>query len=104
MLMTGDISAEQEQKLVDLYGDFLDSGILKVFHHGSRFSSGDEFLKVVTPDFAVIFLGKYNNYGHPAPETVERLRSASASVFRTDELGAVEFVSDGLKWLRVPNE
>jgi competence protein ComEC len=76
MLMTGDISAEQEQRLVDRYGDFLDSGILKVSHHGSRFSSGDEFLKAVTLDFAVISSGKYNSYGHPAPETVERLRSA----------------------------
>ena len=104
VLMTGDIGAERERRLVDRYGDFLDSDILKVSHHGSRFSSGDDFLKAVSPDYAVISAGKFNNYGHPAPETVERLQSASAIVLRTDEVGAVEFVSDGWKWSRVPNE
>ena len=75
--------------------DALDADILKVAHHGSKYSSSDAFLDAVSPDIAVIQVGK-NIYGHPTPETLERLESRGVSVYRNDECGAVGFeIDDG---------
>ena len=73
-LFTGDISSEVESQLL---GDCLvpDVDVLKVAHHGSRFSSSAEFLSEVSPELAVISAGRHNSYGHPAPETLSRLES-----------------------------
>lgn len=65
--------------------------VLKVGHHGSRGSSGEEFLRAVRPVYAVISCGKKNSYGHPHQETLDRLKDAGSHVYRTDENGAVRF-------------
>jgi competence protein ComEC len=94
VLLTGDIQGETEGRLLADRQD-LRSTILKVAHHGSEYSTSNEFLQVVKPDFAVISVGRGNDYGHPAKDTLERLAAAGAQVFRTDENGTVVFTSDG---------
>ncbi len=89
VLMTGDIDESCERKILELYGgDELNCHILKVAHHGSRFSSCREFLKAVNPELSVIQVGK-NNYGHPALETLKSLDEEAIPVLRNDSQGAV---------------
>ena len=63
--------------------------ILKVAHHGSKYSSDADFLKTVSPKAAVISCGADNLYGHPHEETLERLQSAKAELYRTDTEGTI---------------
>ena len=63
--------------------------VLKVSHHGSNTSSTPLFLSRFPPEIAVIQVGADNSYGHPAPQTLERLRKTGARVFRNDEQGDV---------------
>ena len=69
--------------------------MLKVGHHGSKYSSGTAFLKAVDPKYAVIEVGADNPYGHPAPETLARLEAVRAKVYRTDRDGNIVMTSDG---------
>ena len=91
VLVTGDIGFEGEDAMVNYYRKTkaLNCDILKVAHHGSRYSTGDEFLEAVNPKAAVISVGADNMYGHPSDETLERLNKYRIPVFRTDEDGAV---------------
>ncbi|MGH7511483.1 MAG: DNA internalization-related competence protein ComEC/Rec2 [Gemmatimonadales bacterium] len=68
--------------------------LLKVGHHGSRGSTGDAWLAALEPTVAVISLGR-NDYGHPAPATLERLRAHGVAVHRTDREGTVSVITDG---------
>lgn len=88
ILFTGDLGEEGEQELLEA-GTDLRAAVLKVGHHGSRFSSGEDFLEAVSPGFAVISCAEDNRYGHPAPETVERLERAGCRIFYTMKSGAV---------------
>jgi competence protein ComEC len=85
-LFTGDIEEEAQEDLSHL-GDYLKSNVLKVPHHGSRTSHSETFLDVVSPDIAVISVGRKNIYGHPHVEVLDMLRNLK--VFRTDRDGAV---------------
>ena len=66
----------------------MDTRVLKVAHPGSKYSTSEGFLVRMTPEEAVISVGK-NSYGHPAPEVVERLERRGVRVFRTDTDGSV---------------
>lgn len=90
-LLTGDMESEEEQSLLERYPD-LKADLLKTAHHGSGSSTSEDFLKAVTPKFAAISCGKDNDYGHPAPETLERLQKAGASVGVTAEQGHLVYV------------
>jgi competence protein ComEC len=68
--------------------------LLKVGHHGSRGSTGQELLDSLRPLAAVISVGR-NDYGHPAPETLARLESRQVRVLRTDRDGTVRVTTDG---------
>jgi competence protein ComEC len=68
--------------------------LLKVGHHGSRGSTGDEWLDSLRPRAAVISVG-HNTYGHPAPVTLRRLRRHGVTIWRTDADGPVTVVTDG---------
>jgi competence protein ComEC len=68
--------------------------LLKVGHHGSRGSTGDEWLDSLRPRVAVISVGQ-NTYGHPAAETLERLLRHRVEVWRTDRDGSVTVTTDG---------
>ena len=90
VLYTGDIGFDTENRLIS-EGILEDCDVLKVAHHGSRYSTGDAFLKTVKPEIAVISVGYHNSYGHPAKETVERLRENGCKIERTDYRGAIVF-------------
>lgn len=86
-LLTGDMPAEEESLLI-LRHDLPDLEALVVGHHGSKHSTSESFLEALKPETAVISVG-YNSYGHPAPETLERLTKAGATIYRTDESGTI---------------
>lgn len=88
-LYTGDIGMNIEDELVRRYGKALDVDVLKVAHHGSRFSSGLPFLRATTPAIAVIEVGK-NTYGHPTKQAIGNLIKVGARVLRTDEKGIIK--------------
>ena len=83
-----------EKKLIDAGVD-LAADVLKVGHHGSQYSSAEEFLEKVRPKIAVIEVGKDNQFGHPSLRIIKRLERLGAEIFRTDEKGTVKIVSDG---------
>lgn len=89
ILFTGDISSELELELTESCGEDLASDILTVAHHGSRFSSCAPFLETVGPEVSVIQVGANNLYGHPSPETLERIGACGCILLRNDLQGAV---------------
>ncbi len=93
VLFMGDATFAEENEILK-NGAPLKARALKVGHHGSKYSTGAEFLAAVRPEFAVISVGK-NNYGHPSPRLLGRLKRARARVFRTDEDGDVAVKTDG---------
>ncbi len=86
-LITGDMNAAVERRLVK-YGNLPDIELLVAGHHGSASSTSAELLEAVMPEYAVISVG-YNTYGHPAPETLDRLEQAGCTVWRTDLQGTI---------------
>lgn len=90
LLVTGDMNATVEQRLVK-YGALPQVELLVAGHHGSKSSTSEELLLAVEPEWAVISVG-YNNYGHPAAETLERLAAAGCDIYRTDWSGTVRFM------------
>lgn len=91
VLFTGDATEEEE---LAACGSNVASVVLKVAHHGSAYSSTPAFLSAVGAKLAVISVG-YNNFGHPAPETLAKLDAASLQKLRTDLLGCIKVVFDG---------
>ena len=76
-LFTGDIEKIAEEQIISLYKenpDILKSTVLKIPHHGSKSSSTQEFLELIKPKVALIGVGKNNRYGHPASQTISRLK------------------------------
>ena len=92
-LFTGDSPQKIENYLVLLGG--LESDVLKIGHHGSKTSTGASFVSAVSPEYAVISVGKDNRYGHPNQEILDLLNNFGAEIFRTDQLGRIIFKSDG---------
>jgi len=92
-LFTGDIGANIEEKILGRAGDL---DILKVAHHGSKFSSSVSFLAAVSPEVAVVEVGK-NSYGHPTKDALGRITAAGARIFRTDLDGTVKISVGGGK-------
>ncbi len=86
-----DIGVKTEQGLARKYDVNID--VLKVSHHGSKFSSDPLFLQAASPIFAMITVGK-NSYGHPTKEALGRLRAVGAKIFRTDISGFIKVVID----------
>lgn len=94
MIFMGDATYKIENQLL-AYGENLKSDILKVGHHGSKFSSLLSFLNAVSPKAAIIEVGAKNRYGHPATAALSRLKMIDAEVFRTDLNGDIKIISDG---------
>lgn len=94
MLFTGDAGSAGERRFlaegVDLHAD-----VLKVGHHGSAYGSSPEFIAAAHPRYAIISVGRHNLFGHPAPSTIGTLKNSGATVYRTDDDGAVQILSDG---------
>ncbi len=98
VMLTGDATGDTEKiVLEDFSHEVLESDVLKVAHHGSRTSSIEDFIKAVSPTYALISNGKDNRYSHPHPETLDTLGLFGAEIIRTDVVGTVIMKSDGLK-------
>ncbi|OGZ79653.1 MAG: hypothetical protein A2358_01665 [Candidatus Staskawiczbacteria bacterium RIFOXYB1_FULL_37_44] len=93
-LFTGDISSTAEKLLANSKENIL-SNVLKVAHHGSKYSTSDLFLAAVAPRIAVISAGVKNTYGHPTREVLQRLQNYDITTLRTDQSGDINFVTDG---------
>jgi competence protein ComEC len=100
LLLEGDAPQKIERYLLSLDNGELNSDILKIGHHGSRTSTDINYIKAVSPDYAVISLGGDNKYGHPHKETLDTLNSLNVPILRTDLDGRISFVSDGETWKR----
>ena len=94
MIFMGDATSKIENRIL-IYGDNLKADILKVGHHGSKYSSSLSFLKFVSPKAAIVEVGAKNRYGHPAESALSRLKMISANIFRTDLNGDVKILTDG---------
>ncbi len=98
-LFTGDAYQSVERELIKR-GDEIDSDILKVGHHGSKNSNSSEFIEAVSPQIAVISVGKDNKYGHPNQETlailekygISTLNAPHLNVLRTDINGDIKIL------------
>ena len=99
-LFMGDVGEEVEPTIISSGYD-LNCDVLKVGHHGSKYSSTTAFLNAVDAEYGVICVGS-NSYGHPTSATLNRLSSAGVSVYRTDKNGNVVFSTNGAV-LTLPN-
>ena len=93
VLLTGDMGIKQEAEIEP--GEI---EVLKIAHHGSKYSSSQEFLEKISPDLAIISVGATNRYGHPTSEVLKRLSDLAIKILRTDINGEIEIVSDGKGW------
>jgi competence protein ComEC len=94
-LLTGDLPSDKEPLL--LSSDLLPKKITvyKAGHHGSKYSSGEQLLTYIKPEYAVISAGANNKYGHPNPEAIERLQKYSKEILSTIARGTISFLTDG---------
>ncbi|MCG8434086.1 MAG: DNA internalization-related competence protein ComEC/Rec2 [Gammaproteobacteria bacterium] len=102
LLLTGDIEAEVERRLVRTMRDKLASRILVVPHHGSGTSSTGAFIQAVRPEFALVSAGFQNRWGFPKAEVTERYRRHGVHVLNTAASGALEYQVDqaGVRLIR----
>lgn len=91
-LFMGDASTKIEKNLLN---KDIKSNVLKVGHHGSRYSTSLEFLKKVSPEYAVISVGENNTYKHPHEEILKRLEEQNIQIYRTDKQGTILAKSNG---------
>lgn len=91
-LFTGDATSVTEEKILnkDIKAD-----VLKVGHHGSSYSTTDEFLSNVNPKYGIISVGKDNKYNHPSDKTIKRLKENNIETYRTDINGTIKLTSNG---------
>ncbi|MGC9046564.1 MAG: ComEC/Rec2 family competence protein [Minisyncoccia bacterium] len=94
-LFTSDINSDIESKIKNLIGSI---DILKVAHHGSKYSSSLEFLQTTHPKISVIEVGK-NSYGHPSNKVIDNLQELGSKVFRTDFDGTIKITANNLNKL-----
>lgn len=96
-LFVADLEGAAENYLLSLQTQ-LKADILKVGHHGGNTSTGDQFLKAVNPEIAVISVGAGNKHGHPHKEILNRLEKYNITVYRTDLFGTIVLTCDGEGW------
>ena len=91
-LFTGDATSKVEKLILD---KDINVDVLKVGHHGSKYSTSDEFLDKVDPKYAIIEVGENNDYSHPSNSTIDKFNKRNIKVFRTDLNGTIKLISDG---------
>jgi len=94
MLLAGDAEEQTEHQLMTKEVD-LQTRVLKVGHHGSKYASSEDFLQRVKPEFAIVSCGAWNRYGHPAQSVLDRLKAANVKLYRTDLHGEITITSRG---------
>lgn len=102
MMFTGDAEKTEEDPVVKAYGGELKSKILKAGHHGSKTSSSADFLRVVSPEAALISCGAGNDYGHPHAQTMKKFHSMKLKIYETDKNGTITVTTDGKTYNIVP--
>lgn len=102
VLLTGDGSSRIQEQILNFNQNFSLSDnkmeVLKVPHHGAKTALSQDFLKVISPEVAVISVGKNNRYGHPSQDLLETLSKYAKTIHRTDQEGTIEIISDGTNW------
>lgn len=93
-LFEGDAGTLPEKEMLEKGFD-LRADVLKVGHHGSKYSTSERFLKAVAPTYAVISVGKNNSYKHPHKEILNKLKRMKIEIYRTDRDGTIIMTSDG---------
>lgn len=104
-LFTSDIDSDIESVIAKQFtlrseatkGGNLAVNVLKVAHHGSKYSSSAKFLSAIRPALSIIEVGK-NSYGHPTLETIDRLNQIGSKILRTDQDGDITVITNGQKW------
>lgn len=91
-LFTGDATSEVEKKILNKN---IQATVLKVGHHGSKYSTTTDFLNKVNPKYAIISVGKNNSYNHPNQVTINKLKKKNIEIHRTDQEGSIFLKSDG---------
>lgn len=98
VMLTGDATSETEKLILENNNlNTLDVDVLKVGHHGSRTSTSADFVKALTPGYALISSDGGKKYGHPHKETLDTLNAFGVKILRTDLLGTIVMKSDGVK-------
>ena len=87
-MFMGDASITTEKEIMNKY-NLPDIDVLKVGHHGSKTSSGKEFISEISPKYSIISVGKNNRYGHPNKEVLDNLDESK--IYRTDQDGSIMF-------------
>jgi len=95
LLITGDAEFEKEMQLISDSTSNLSTDIYKVGHHGSKTSSSEAFLKIITPKLSVISAGVRNRYRHPSPEVVKRLSDFGSEIVQTNRHGTIHIKTNG---------
>ena len=91
-LFTGDSTIDSESHYLD---KDIKADVLKVAHHGSKYSTSNSLLDKVQPEFAIISLAKDNDYYYPHEATIKRLKNHNSKIYLTSELGTIIVKSDG---------
>ncbi|ADV93302.1 ComE operon protein 3 [Bacillus subtilis] len=89
-ILTGDLEKEGEQEVMDVFPN-IKADVLKVGHHGSKGSTGEEFIQQLQPKTAIISAGKNNRYHHPHQKVLQLLQRHSIRVLRTDQNGTIQY-------------
>lgn len=97
VLLMGDAGISAEMDIL-ARGTEVSADVLKVGHHGSRYSTSEKWLQAVAPQYGILSYKKGNLYGHPHLEVVERLEQEGVSILDTDRQGTIEMKTDGKKW------
>jgi beta-lactamase superfamily II metal-dependent hydrolase len=94
MLLTGDAEEQTEHRLLTKELE-LQTRVLKVSHHGSKYATSKDFLNRVKPEVAIVSCGAWNRYGHPSQAVLDRLKAANVKLYRTDLQGEITITTRG---------
>lgn len=92
-IFTGDISATEEQYLLEQRGKVENVSFYKAAHHGSKYSNSGEWLEVLSPEISTISCGENNRYGHPGKEAIENMKKTGSALYDTRECGQIKIRS-----------
>lgn len=100
-VLTGDAGSATEDLMASKNLDW-SAQLVKAGHHGSRWSTGTNWLRKTNPGLAIISVGRNNTYGHPSALVLSRLARAHVPYLRTDQHGTATFVvgNSGFELLR----
>jgi len=93
-VFTGDIAFSEEENIADSFKN-IEADVLKLAHHGSKYSTGEVFLDTLKPEIAIAGAGVNNSYGHPSEEVQERLKQRNIDFYSTKSHGAVIIFKEG---------